>query len=170
MAQPLPNPPPLALGYAHIWCDNLTHSPIGRFPPTGLWGYQGMRWALGDVPWRWRWVGLGIVASKKGAALLEGMVHAGSTCLRRVADGKRHSEVQFNRFLANPKVTVGRLVAGWSEATGAAVAGRHVLAIQDTSEINFRTTRTRHPRSGRNWQRRGPWCAAACHGGGGRRE
>ena len=27
-----------------------------------------------------------------------------------------------------------------------------------------------HPRSGGNWQRRGPWCAAACHGGGGRRE
>src|SRR5437879_695106 len=43
----------------------------------------------------------------------------------------------------NPKVTVERLVAGWSEATGAAVGGRHVLAIQDTSEINFRTTRTR---------------------------
>jgi Transposase DDE domain len=102
-----------------------------------------MRWALGDVLWRWRWVGLGIVASKKGAALLKGMVHAGSTCLRRVADGKRRSEVQFNRFLANPKVTVERLVGGWSEATGAAVVGRHVLAIQDTSEINFRTTRTR---------------------------
>src|SRR6266404_6725687 len=136
--------PAFALGYAHIWCDNLTHSPIGRFSPTGLWGYQGMRWALGDVRWRWCWVGLGIVASKKGAALLEGMVHAGSTCLRRVADGKRRSEVQFNRFLANPKVTVERLVAGWSEATGAAVVGRHVLAIQDTSEINFRTTRTRN--------------------------
>ena len=98
---------------------------------------------MGDVLWRWCWVGLGIVASKKGAALLEGIVHAGSTCLRRVADGKRRSEVRFNRFLANPRVTVERLVAGWSTATGAAVAGRHVLAIQDTSEINFHTTRTR---------------------------
>ena len=105
--------------------------------------YHGLRWALGDVLWRWRWVGLGIAALKKGAALLEGMVHAGSTCLRRVADGKRRSEVQFNRFLANPKVTVERLVAGWSQGTGAAVVGRHVLAIQDTSEINFRTTRAR---------------------------
>lgn len=28
---------------------------------------------------------------------------------------------------------------GWSEETVAAAAGRHVLAIQDTSEINFRT-------------------------------
>ena len=71
------------------------------------------------------------------------MVRAGNTCLRRVVDGKRRSEVQFNRFLANPKVTVERLVAGWSAATSAAIAGRHVLAIQDTSEINFRTTRTR---------------------------
>ena len=71
------------------------------------------------------------------------MVHAGTTCVRRVAEGKRRREVQFNRLLANPKVTVERLVSGWSEATGAAVAGRHVLAIQDTSEINFRTTRAR---------------------------
>jgi hypothetical protein len=86
---------------------------------------------------------LGIVASKKGAALLEGMVCSGNACLRRVADGKRRAEVQFNRFLANPKVTVERLVAGWSAATSAAIAGRHVLAIQDTSEINFRTTKAR---------------------------
>ena len=71
------------------------------------------------------------------------MGHAGSTCLRRVADGQRRSEVRFNRFLANPKVTVERMVAGWGQATGGAVVGRHVLAIQDTSEINFRTTRTR---------------------------
>src|SRR5436309_11098443 len=118
---------------------------------------------IGDVLWRWRWVGLGIVAPKKGAALLEGIGRSGSTCLRRAADGKRRSEVRFNRFLANPKVTVERLVAGWSEATGAAVGGRHVLAIQDTSEINFRTHPNPHPRSGGNWQRRGPGCAAARH-------
>jgi Transposase DDE domain len=84
-----------------------------------------------------------MVALKKGAALLERMVHGGSTCVRRLADGKRRCEVQFNRFLANRKVTVERLVAGWSAATAAAVAGRHILAIQDTSEINFRTTQGR---------------------------
>jgi hypothetical protein len=86
---------------------------------------------------------LGTLALKKGAALLERMVHAGTVCLRRLADGKRPCEVQFNRFLANRKVTVERLVRGWGEPTAAAVAGRHVLAIQDTSEINFRTTRGR---------------------------
>jgi hypothetical protein len=84
-----------------------------------------------------------MLALKKGAALLEPMVHAGSVCLRRLADGRRPCEVQFNRFLANPKVTVERLVAGWGEPTAAAALGRHVLAIQDTSEINFRTTRAR---------------------------
>lgn len=31
------------------------------------------------------------------------------------------------------------LLAGWGEQTAGAAAGRHVLAIQDTSEINFKT-------------------------------
>jgi hypothetical protein len=51
--------------------------------------------------------------------------------------------VRFGRFLANPKVTVERLIAGWGECTAAAASGRHVLAIQDTSELNFRTTPAR---------------------------
>jgi hypothetical protein len=42
--------------------------------------------------------------------------------------------------LGNSKVTTERLIEGWSEQTGLAAADRHVLAIQDTSEINFRTT------------------------------
>jgi hypothetical protein len=84
-----------------------------------------------------------MLALKKGAALLERMVHAGSVCLRRLADGRRQREVQFNRFLANRKVRVERLVAGWGEPTAGAAVGRHILAIQDTSEINFRTTRGR---------------------------
>jgi hypothetical protein len=36
-------------------------------------------------------------------------------------------------------VTVERLIEGWGDQTAAAVAGRHVLAIQDTTEINFQT-------------------------------
>jgi len=47
--------------------------------------------------------------------------------------------VAFGAFLANPKVTVERLIEGWSELTRTAVAGRHILAIQDTSEIHFST-------------------------------
>jgi hypothetical protein len=37
-------------------------------------------------------------------------------------------------------VTLDALLAGWGEQTAVAVVGRHVLAIQDTSEINFTTT------------------------------
>jgi hypothetical protein len=42
-------------------------------------------------------------------------------------------------------VTVERLIEGWSEQARTAVAGRHVLAIQDTSEIHF-STRPKHRR------------------------
>jgi len=63
-----------------------------------------------------------------------------SVCLRRLARGRRSQQVGFGRFLANRKVTIERLIGGWSDKTAVAVTGRHVLAIQDTSEINFRTT------------------------------
>ena len=60
-------------------------------------------------------------------------------CLRQLGGGSRAREVSYGRFLANEDVTIERLIEGWSEQTSGAVAGRHVLAIQDTSEINFRT-------------------------------
>jgi hypothetical protein len=71
------------------------------------------------------------------------MVAGKDVCLRRLAKGSRALEVRFNRFLANDKVTVARVIESWSECTAAAAEGRHVLAIQDTSEINFTTTVTR---------------------------
>jgi Transposase DDE domain len=71
------------------------------------------------------------------------MVTRASVCLRRVGGGQRSQEVRFGRFLTNGKVTIDRLIEGWSEQTAPAAAGRHVLAIQDTSEINFRTTSER---------------------------
>jgi len=68
------------------------------------------------------------------------MVAEGSVCLRRLADGLRHSIVGYARFMANPKVTAEAVIAGWGVATSAASAGRHVLAIQDSSKIKFATT------------------------------
>lgn len=68
------------------------------------------------------------------------MVDRQSICLRRLAGGKRSGIVGFGRFLANPRVTIEALIAGWGEMTAQACAGRHVLAIQDTSDINFTTT------------------------------
>ncbi len=48
--------------------------------------------------------------------------------------------MRYGRFLANPKVTLAALLDGWGELTAAAARGRHVLAIQDTSEIKFHTS------------------------------
>jgi Transposase DDE domain len=71
------------------------------------------------------------------------MVAGKDVCLRRLSGGDRALEVRFNRFLGNDKVTTERIIESWSESTVAAVAGRHVLAIQDTSEIHFNTTSQR---------------------------
>lgn len=71
------------------------------------------------------------------------MVERQSACLRRLAGCRRSGLVGFGRFLDNERVTVGRLIEGWGEGTALACAGRHVLAIQDTSEFNFRTSSDR---------------------------
>jgi hypothetical protein len=71
------------------------------------------------------------------------MVMGKDVCLRRLAKGNRAREVQFNRFLGNARVTTARVIEAWSEGIAAAAEGRHVLAIQDTSEINFATTTSR---------------------------
>ena len=73
------------------------------------------------------------------------MVQFGTACLRRLAAGEAALEIRFGRLLRSPKVTAEGIIAGWSEATAPAVAGRHVLSIQDTSEIHFRTS-DRHSR------------------------
>lgn len=67
------------------------------------------------------------------------MVERESVCLRRLAGGRRSGIVGYGRFLANERVSVERLVEGWGAGAAAACAGRHVLAIQDTSEIIFST-------------------------------
>ena len=64
-----------------------------------------------------------------------------SGCLRQMAQGQWSAEVAFGRFINNPRVTVDRLIEGWSQQTRTAVSGRHILAIQDTSELKFSTTR-----------------------------
>src|SRR2546421_12331369 len=71
------------------------------------------------------------------------MVAGKDVCLRRLSKGDRAREVRFNRLLGNAKVTTERIIESWSEGTVAAAEGRHVLAIQDTSEINFTTTAER---------------------------
>jgi hypothetical protein len=67
------------------------------------------------------------------------MVAGKDVCLRRLSKGDRALEVRFNRFLGNVKVTTERIIESWGVSTIGAVTGRHVLAIQDTSEIHFNT-------------------------------
>jgi hypothetical protein len=53
-----------------------------------------------------------------------------------LCDG-RAQEVACRRFFRNPKVTAGEIIATAASRTAEAAAGRHVLLIQDTSEINY---------------------------------
>ena len=56
--------------------------------------------------------------------------------MRQLA-GNRAREVQFGRWLANDKVTSEELIARACRRTGERARGRHVLAIQDTTELNY---------------------------------
>jgi hypothetical protein len=67
------------------------------------------------------------------------MVARKTVCLKRLG-GDRKGEERVGRFFANEKVTAAKIIEGWSALTGAACAGRHVLAIDDTSETKFPTT------------------------------
>ena len=75
--------------------------------------------------------------------MLERMVAHATVCVRRLAGGCRAQLVRYSRFLANPNVTVAALLDGWGKQTARLAASRHVLAIQDTSEVHFRTTEGR---------------------------
>ena len=74
---------------------------------------------------------------KKGAELLDRIVVRQTICLRQLAEDDRAQEVAFGRFLANEKVTAGRLIEGWSgcstsvsvnELRSARIAGQERLS------------------------------------------
>ena len=67
--------------------------------------------------------------------LFQRIVAQQTVCLRKLA-GTRAKEVQFGRWLANDKVTAKELITRACARTGVAAAGRHILAIQDTTELN----------------------------------
>lgn len=64
------------------------------------------------------------------------MLEKCNVSLRRLG-GNRATEVKFGRFLSNEKVTVKELTEQISNKTGRLVSGCHVLAIQDTTELNY---------------------------------
>src|SRR5579863_3597225 len=76
---------------------------------------------------------------RSGAAFLAEMVSRSTVCIRRLSN-TRGDVLRYGRLLYSPRVTTGKIIAGWSENTRVAVAGRHVLALQDTMETKFKTT------------------------------
>ena len=59
-----------------------------------------------------------------------------TVCLRRLG-GNRATEVKFGRWLRNKKVNVSELIAQPVRKTASLTEGLHVLAIQDTTELNY---------------------------------
>src|SRR5437879_11869001 len=62
-----------------------------------------------------------------------------NVCLRQMAHGDWAAYMAYWRFVNNPQVTTDKLMEGWRSQTATVVGGRHVLAIQDTSEVKFQT-------------------------------
>ena len=73
---------------------------------------------------------------RNGAELLSKMIEQKSVCLRRLGGG-RSGEMRFGRWLSNPKVTHQEIARDGCRKTGQLAAGLHVLALHDTSELNF---------------------------------
>jgi hypothetical protein len=73
---------------------------------------------------------------KNGALLTQRVAERQSVCVRKLANC-RSEQVKFRRLLSNEAVTVEEMVAHRAMLVAAAAKGRHVLAIQDTSEINY---------------------------------
>jgi hypothetical protein len=73
-----------------------------------------------------------------GGALLAAMQRKRSFCVHRL--GKtRNQAIQFGRFLANPAVSLVEMLATAARQTNGRAAGRHVLAIMDTTDLRFPT-------------------------------
>jgi hypothetical protein len=76
------------------------------------------------------------------------MVARVSAGIRELADN-RAEKVGLTRFFRNPRVTVDEIVRTAARRTHEAAAGRHVLLIQDTSEINYQSKAGRKRSLGR---------------------
>lgn len=64
------------------------------------------------------------------------MHHLKTVCLRRLG-GNRATEVKFGRWLRNKKVKLMELIEPCFQKTSPLVENLHVLAIQDTTELNY---------------------------------
>jgi hypothetical protein len=84
---------------------------------------------------------------KVGELLVERIAERQEVCIRKLGND-RPEQVRFRRFLYNDAVTVEEMLAHRAMFVAAAAQGRHVLAIQDTSEINYQAQSGRKQRLG----------------------
>ena len=68
--------------------------------------------------------------------MLERIVATGSVQLREIG-GARKGEMAAHRYLSSGKVSVESILAPHVARTGEAARGRRVVAVQDTTEVNF---------------------------------
>lgn len=71
-----------------------------------------------------------------GARLLAAMQEAPTMCVHALA-ATRSEALQFGRFLDNASVSADEMLVHAGRLTGQRVSRRHVLAIQDTTELHF---------------------------------
>jgi Transposase DDE domain len=71
-----------------------------------------------------------------GAFFLERVIETGSLVVRRIG-GDRAGEMAVHRFLSSAAVQVSEIVETVAARTASACRGRRVVAVQDTTEINF---------------------------------
>ena len=90
-----------------------------------------------------------------GGALLASVQRKRTLCVHRLAKdrnqavpGHKQACDRFGRFLANPAVTTHEMLVTTGRLSNQLAAGRHILAIMDTTDLRFPT----HEAS-----KRGPW-------------
>jgi hypothetical protein len=85
----------------------------------------------------------------RGAWVFERIVATGSLVIRQIG-GNRAGEIATHRFFDSPEVTPAEIIETLSERTAGRCAGRSIVAVQDTTEINY---------GGHDLVRRGLGCA-----------
>lgn len=73
---------------------------------------------------------------KSGKLLFKRMIERGTVCIRQLCD-ERAEQKRFNRLLEHLSVTHQEIIRHGGMKLASVVAGRHVLAIQDTSELDY---------------------------------
>jgi hypothetical protein len=76
-------------------------------------------------------------AAARGEWLMDRIVATGSLVVRKIGVD-RAGEIAAHRFLSSPFVSVGSIVETIAARTVQHCAGRRIVAIQDTTEVNFK--------------------------------